>query len=399
LKPFESRWDRVFPYVLGILFGLSVALTVSSVLILKRALSIKKEAGKPVAGFVAGSIEEERNDAIVRATRIASPSVVSITSIRTKLVQAYPLLSYEWFRRFYHGGELPGVYERQYSVFGSGVIVSKKGYILTNEHVVRDAEKIYVTLSDGQQTEGTLVGSAVDFDLALVKIEADGLPCARLGDSDSLEIGEWVIAIGSPFGYLLNDTQPTVTVGVISALHRDIKSSPDSKAVFKNMIQTDAAINPGNSGGPLVSRTGEVVGINTFIFATEDGGNLGMGFAIPINTAKMVMDELIHYGKVRSVWTGLEVRELVPELVRSLGLDVQHGLVVERIVGGSPGDVAGVEVGDIIVEVNGIAVRTVNEANRAIFGLRVGDALRLKIYRGGRLIELSLTLEERPKRI
>jgi len=328
----------------------------------------------------------------VRATKRVSPAVVSITAIRKKLVQAYPLLSYEWFRRFFYGGQQPGIYEQEYSIFGSGVI-------LTNEHVVRNAEKVFVTLNDGQQTEAELVGSAPDFDLALLKINASGLPYAAFGNSDSLEIGEWVIAIGSPFGYLLNDTQPTVTVGVVSALHRDIKSNPDGQAVFKNMIQTDAAINPGNSGGPLVSSGGEVIGINTFVFSTEEGGNLGMGFAIPINTAKMVIDEITRYGKVRDVWTGLEVRELTSNLVSSLDLPFHYGLIIERIVSSSPAEEAGLKVGDIIVEVNGSPIRTVNEANRAIFGLRVGDSLRLRIFREGDYREVTLILAERPKRI
>jgi len=395
---FESRWDKIAPYVLGILFGLSIALTVSSIFILKRAMSLKE--GVPyVETSVRGTIARDREDAIVRATKRVSPAVVSITAIRKKLVQAYPLLSYEWFRRFFYGGQQPGIYEQEYSIFGSGVIVNSKGYILTNEHVVRNAEKVFVTLNDGQQTEAELVGSAPDFDLALLKINASGLPYAAFGNSDSLEIGEWVIAIGSPFGYLLNDTQPTVTVGVVSALHRDIKSNPDGQAVFKNMIQTDAAINPGNSGGPLVSSGGEVIGINTFVFSTEEGGNLGMGFAIPINTAKMVIDEITRYGKVRDVWTGLEVRELTSNLVSSLDLPFHHGLIIERIVSSSPAEEAGLKVGDIIVEVNGSPIRTVNEANRAIFGLRVGDSLRLRIFREGDYREVTLILAERPKRI
>lgn len=395
---FESKWDKVAPYVLGILFGLAIALALTSVFVLKKAIRLRRETPY-VETSLRGTIAGGGGDAIVRATKRVSPAVVSITAIRKKLVQAYPLLSYEWFRRFFYGGQQPGIYEQEYSIFGSGVIVNSKGYILTNEHVVRSAEKVFVTLNDGQQTDAEVVGLAPNFDLALLKINAEALPYATFGDSDSLEIGEWVIAIGSPFGYMLNDTQPTVTVGVVSALHRDIKSSPDAQAVFKNMIQTDAAINPGNSGGPLVSSGGEVIGINTFIFSTEEGGNLGMGFAIPINTAKMVIDEITKYGKVRDIWTGLEVRELTPELVSSLDLPFNRGLLIERVITASPAEEAGLSVGDIIVEVNGAPIRTVDEANSAIFGLRVGDSLKIRIYRDGAYKEVKLILAERPKRI
>ena len=389
----------MLPYVMGILFGLSIALAVTSLVVLRRAMSLQGKFPYTAVEPSAGDIAVERENAIVRATKMVSPAVVSITSTRKKIVQAYPLLSYEWFRRYFYGRKVPGLYEQEYSVFGSGVIVNSQGYILTNEHVVRNAEKIYVTLKNGEQTEGSIVGTAPDFDLALVRINAAGLPYARFGDSDSLEIGEWVIAIGSPFGYLLNDTQPTVTVGVVSALHRDIKSSPDAKAVFKNMIQTDAAINPGNSGGPLVSGSGDVVGINTFIFSTGEGGNLGMGFAIPVNTAKMVIDEITHYGKVRDIWTGLEVRELDESYARSHGLSINRGLLVEKVVDGSPAMDAGIKPQDVIVEVNGRSFATVDEANRSIFGSRVGDKLNLRVYRGGYYFEVDLVLAERPKRI
>ena len=243
------------------------------------------------------------------------------------------------------------------------------------------------------------VGSSTIYDLALLKIEARNLPYAPMGESSGLQIGEWVIAIGSPFGYLLNDTQPTVTVGVISALNRDVKSSQESEAIFRNMIQTDAAINPGNSGGPLVSSDGKVIGINTFIFSGEDGTTLGMGFAIPVDIAKMVIEEFKQYGRVRGVWTGLSVRALTPEVARSLGLDVQSGLLVDRIDERSPAARAELRVGDIIVEVNGTRTESVEEATRAIYGLNVGDILEMVVIRDGEARRLGLELGERPSRI
>jgi serine protease Do len=345
-----------------------------------------------------GQVEEERSGAIVAATRNVSPAVVSVTALQTRLVQTYPTMSYQWFERFFFDRSIPRLQKREYSTIGSGVIVNPEGYILTNEHVIRNAERLFVTLNDGSELDVSVVGAAAEFDLALLKVEGENLPYAALGDSDNLEIGEWVIAIGSPFGHLLNDTQPTVTVGVVSALDRDVKSNPDAQGVFKNMIQTDAAINPGNSGGPLVSSTGQVVGINTFIFSTGDGSNLGMGFAIPINTAKMVIDEFIHFGHVRGVWTGLEVRELTQELAQVLDIEFNSGLFIDRIFEDSPAEAAGLEVGDIIVEVNGIMVRNVKQANRSIFGLRVGDKLNLVILRNGNQLSVALTLGERPKR-
>jgi len=273
------------------------------------------------------------------------------------------------------------------------------GYILTNEHVVRDANEIYVTLNDGTKTKASVVGSSRDFDLALLRIDAENLPYAPLGDSDKLEIGEWVIAIGSPFGYLLNDYQPTVTVGVVSALNRDVKSDYErGDAVFKNMIQTDAAINPGNSGGPLVSSNGEVIGINTFIFTEGSGNNLGMGFAIPVNTTKMVIDEIMKYGRVRELWTGLEITVLTPAVARALNLAISKGLLVDRIIEESPAAEAQIQVGDVIIEVNGIKVQNLAQANRAIFGLLVGDVLNIALLRGDSYHTVKLKMAERPRR-
>ena len=264
--------------------------------------------------------------------------------------------------------------------------------------MIRDAEEIYVTMSDSTEVVATLIGSTAAYDLALLKIEGEGYPYATLGDSDLLEIGESVIAIGSPFPYLFNDTQPTVTVGVVSALHRNVKSGANSKAIFKNLIQTDAAINPGNSGGPLVSGRGEVIGINTSIFSDGEGSNIGIGFAIPINTAKMVVDELRRYGRVREVWTGLVVSELTAQIANRLDFPVESGLLVERIDEGSPAIEAGIEIGDIIVMVNGTEIQNLAQANHEILGSRVGDILEIVIRRGDRSINIKLELAERVDR-
>lgn len=400
MKPFESRWERFTPLVLGILFGLCVALLVVSIVMFRRAeergLAWSLAGGRNVARTVG----EERTSAIVEATRRVSPAVVSVTAIRTKDIRTNPALYYRWLQQFYFNPsrleQFGGAPILEFTSFGSGLVVSPDGYILSNEHVVREAERILVTMNDGTKAEATVTGADDGYDLALLKIAAQNLPYAPLGDSDRLAIGEWVIAIGSPFGYLLEDAQPSVTVGVVSAMHRDVKSSADAP-VFQNMIQTDAAINPGNSGGPLVSSAGEVVGINTFIFTAEGGNVPGMSFAIPINTSKMVIDELLHYGRVRVTWTGISVSELSADEAKRLGLPAEGGLLVKDVAAGGPGASAGIARGDVIVEVNGSKVLTVERASRALFGMRVGDAADIVLVRSGKSRTVSLRLGEAPK--
>ena len=399
MRPFESRWERFFPYVLGAMFGLSVALLVISIVMFMRIGDRTAGSSAISSARISENIDRERSGAITEATRVVSPAVVSITTLRTALVRPNPFLnSHRLFQRLFSNRRIPEVYRERYSIFGSGVIVSQDGYIMTNEHVVRDAEQIVVTLGDGTVVDAELVGSSAVYDLALVRIDATGLPFAPIGESAELVIGEWVIAIGSPFGYLLNDPQPTVTVGVVSALNRDVKSNPESNAIFNDMIQTDAAINPGNSGGPLVASNGSVVGINTFIFSNEGGTTLGMGFAIPVNIAKMVMDEIKRYGKVRGVWTGLHVVTMDPDRAAALGIDTVRGLMVERFDEESPAAKADMQVGDIIVEANGMIIENGEDAVRAIFGLPVGDILELIVIRGGERKAISLELAETPGR-
>lgn len=243
---------------------------------------------------VAGVNEEtsqQRTNAIVVAAERVNRSVVSITVVQTRVVAASPFrspFSDDFFRDFF-GDFLPErYYQQQIRSLGTGLIISADGDIVTNEHVISNATQINITLPDGRQYEGRVVAVDTGHDLALLKIEGTDLPFAELGDSDDLMIGEWVIAFGNPFGFLLEDTRPTVTVGVVSALNRSIKSTRADR-VYKNMIQTDAAINPGNSGGPLVNILGQVIGLNTAIF-TSGGGSEGIGFARPINEVKRFID-------------------------------------------------------------------------------------------------------------
>ena len=336
-----------------------------------------------------------RRTAIVQAAERIGPAVVTISVVQTRLVQSVPFGS-DFFEPFFRDMIPSYRYREQIPGMGSGFIISQKGYVLTNEHVVRGAEKITVILADGRSFTGKVVGSQPQYDVAIVKIEGDKLPVAALGSSGDLMVGEWAIAIGNPFGFLLNDTQPTVTAGVISATHRDIKAEAASGGIYKNMIQTDAAINPGNSGGPLVNAQGEVIGVNTFIF-TKSGGSEGIGFAIPIDAAKRVVDELIRYGRVRNVWIGVGTWDITPYLAERIGTNDRNGLYVASLEKGSPADKAGVKIGDIIRKVNGTPVGDVNEAYRALFGANVGDSITLTVERDGKAMARRLVLQELPE--
>lgn len=342
----------------------------------------------------ASEISESRRTAIVTASQRVSPAVVSVSVIATRVVRRDPLGGF--FRDEFWDRFAPYVEQRQrVPALGSGLIVEAKGLVVTNEHVVRDAEKITVTLADGRQLPAKLLGSSPIYDLAVLRVEGDRLPVAPLGDSDELVVGEWAIAIGNPFGYLLDDQQPTVTAGVVSATRRDIKSEATDTGIYKNMIQTDAAINPGNSGGPLANGDGEVVGINTFIF-TRGGGSLGIGFAIPINLVRKVVAEVDRYGRVRTAYPGMQIQEVTGDLARRLGW-AEGGVVVTRVEAGGPADQAGVKVRDRFRKVNGIAVRGIADAQRGIYGLQVGDGLDLTVEREGKPLKLRVVLEEVPK--
>lgn len=355
-------------------------------------------AALDVAPIVSQDIGESRRNAIVRAAERVGPSVVSISVLQTRVYQRSPFpypFQDDFFQRFFQPPLVE--YREQVPGLGSGFIIDKRGYVVTNEHVVHDAEEITVTLTDGREMKGELVGSDPTYDLAVIKVPAsDDLPVSPLCDTDDLLVGEWAVAIGNPFGFLLNDTQPSVTAGVISATRRDVKTDATALGIYKDMIQTDAAINPGNSGGPLVNSDGEVVGINTFIF-TQSGGSLGIGFAIPISRAQKVVREIITYGRVRSVWIGLVVDEITPYVARLRDIEDPKGLLVSGVDKGSPAHNAGIRKGDIIRNINGVAIANAREARRSLFGSQVGDTVVLSIEREGRLQDIELLLVEAPK--
>ncbi len=331
-----------------------------------------------------------RRNGITNAIEKVKPAVVSVNVIRTEVVQTSPFNSF--FFDFYRGF-LPRTYKREVQNLGSGVIISEDGYAITNSHVVQNATEIKVFLSDGRSFEAELIGSDVVNDIAVVKLKdiETELPLAYLGDSDGIIIGEWAIALGNPFGYLIKDSEPTVTVGVVSAMNRNFRSNEDR--IYKKMIQTDAAINPGNSGGPLVNINGEIIGINTFIFS-KSGGSLGMGFAIPSNRVKNIVQEIIKYGGIRPIWFGFKVQDITPSLANSLHLESSDGVIVSYIDDNGPAEEAGLKRGDIIKSIDEQNIKDVNDAEIAVSDLRIGEVIKLEIIRDGKEITKELTPQE-----
>ncbi len=347
-------------------------------------------------------------DMFVKVAAEVGKSVVSITAVQTETVQyAAPSFGEDFFRRFFEfpqgprQQEVPKPKERtyRYPVLGSGVIINSEGYILTNEHVIHNADpdKITVKLPDGREFPGKVTGSDPRSDLAVVKIQGKNLPAAKLGDSSKLKVGQWVMAMGNPFGFLLNDPQPTLTVGVVSALNRSLSGTPLGRGKFyEGLIQTDAAINKGNSGGPLVNSQGEVIGINVAIFSTS-GGSQGIGFAIPINTARGIIAALSKGKKITYGWLGVSIQNLKPGLAKKFGVSPeQKGALVGGVIENSPADKAGLKQGDIIEEVEGQKINTANELVRVIGLTAVGKKVAVKIIRRGKEQVLTVKIGERP---
>jgi serine protease Do len=287
-------------------------------------------------------------------------------------------------RRFLEerGGEMP---QQDRESLGSGFIISQDGYLITNHHVVAEADRIMVRLGDGREFDARLVGSDKRSDIAVLKIDATGLPVVRLGDADRLKVGEWVLAIGSPFGF-----DHSVTVGVVSAKGRSL---PDENYV--PFIQTDVAINPGNSGGPLFNMNGEVVGVNSQIFS-QTGGYMGLSFAIPVNVAMDVAKQLREKGRVTRGWLGVYIQDVTRELAESFGMDRPIGALVAKVVPGGPGAKAGLKAGDVIVEFDGQPVTRSGALPPIVSRTPVGRAAKLKVIRNGKPVLLSVTIGTLP---
>jgi serine protease Do len=278
------------------------------------------------------------------------------------------------------GGDLPG--GRTVSSMGSGFIVDAQGLIVTNNHVVEGADSIEVHMQDGTRMKAELVGRDAKTDLAVLRVKpAKPLPVVAFGDSDKLRIGEWVIAIGNPFGL-----GGSVSLGIVSARNRDINAGP-----YDDFIQTDAAINKGNSGGPLFSLNGDVMGINTAIFSPT-GGSVGIGFSVPSNTAKGVVDQLIKYGETRRGWLGVRVQSMSDEIVESMGLPKNSGALVADVTEGSPGKTAGIEPGDVITEFNGRPIKDMKELPKAVAATDIGATVVVKVIRKGKDMAFNVTI-------
>jgi Do/DeqQ family serine protease len=318
------------------------------------------------------------------AVQRAAPSVVNISTSKEMRSPRHPLLNDPIFRKFF--GDPGGEAQRAFSL-GSGVIVSASGFVLTNHHVVDGADEIEVALQDGKKLLARVVGSDPDTDLAVLRVSAENLPAISFGSSDALRVGDVVLAIGNPF-----NLGHTVTSGIVSALGR----TGLGMATFENFIQTDAAINPGNSGGALIDAGGNLVGINTLIIS-RTGSAMGIGFAIPVSTAKMVLEQIVKSGSVTRGWIGVELQEITPALAESFKLGGQRGALVAGVLRGGPADKAGVKPGDVLLEVEGKPVADPTAMLNLIAALPPGAPAKVKVRRQGQEVDATINVGRRPK--
>lgn len=321
------------------------------------------------------------------AVRLAAPSVVNIHTSKIIRQRTRPLFEDPLLQRFF--GPQTGIRERRQTSLGSGVIISKEGYIITNHHVIEGADEILVALYDGRSSQAQLIAFDVETDLAVLKINLDDLQGITFGHSDKLQVGDITLAIGNPFG-----VGQTVTQGIISATGRNQLGL----SAFENFLQTDAAINPGNSGGALINPYGELIGINTAIFS-RSGGSEGIGFAIPVNLVKEVTTQLIENGRVIRSWLGIEIQALTPSLAESFGLQKnQHGAIITGILRNGPAHHAGLLTGDIITHIDKTAVSNLKQAMRLIAGKTPNSKIKLEILRNKNKLSLTAIVSQRPSR-
>jgi len=318
------------------------------------------------------------------AARAALPSVVHIYTTQEIKQQRHPLFDDPIFRHFF--GERPEGQPQRNSGLGSGVIVSANGYILTNFHVIDGADDIQVSLNDNKTYKAKVIGSDPESDLAILQINADKLPAITFGQIDNLRVGDVVLAIGNPFG-----VGQTVTMGIVSALGR----SHLGINTFENFIQTDAAINPGNSGGALVDANGNLIGINSAIYS-RSGGSLGIGFAIPVSTARSIMEQIIRTGAVTRGWIGVEAQEITPELAESFGLPDTEGALIAGVVRGSPADAAGIRPGDVLLSVSSKPVKDPQVMLDLIAALTPDERVNFRLRRDKSILEVQVRIGKRP---
>ncbi|HXW69681.1 MAG TPA: DegQ family serine endoprotease, partial [Dissulfurispiraceae bacterium] len=368
--------------IVGLLLGLIIS---SSLGIYSKAYSEEPKISKEAIAILS-----KTDEAMAEVAAAVKPAVVNVSTTRTIKTPGItnPLFNDPFFRQFFGNafGNPDGPRELKQASLGSGVIIDKAGYILTNNHVVKDADEIRIKLSDGREFKGKVIGTDQKTDIAVIKINSDHLPVLKIGDSDRLKVGERVLAIGNPFG--LNQT---VTAGIVSATDRANMGISD----YENFIQTDAPINPGNSGGALVNVRGELIGINTAIFSTS-GGYQGIGFAIPSNMAKAIMESLIKNGKVVRGWLGVSVQGVTPEIAKQFGLKERGGALVGDVVEGSPAEKAGLKRGDVIIKYDGNLVNDPGQLKNMTASTPVGKEVLLSIIRDGKNEPVKVRIAELP---
>jgi len=330
------------------------------------------------------TVAASRRTAITDAVAKVAPAVVTVQTEVVQRVQADP------FEAFFGGG---GSSTRSSAGLGTGFIIRPDGIIVTNAHVVAGATTITVMLRDGTTYPAKQIGTDETNDLAVLQVSAKNLPVAPLGDSDNLLVGEWAIAIGNPYGFMLGNSEPSVTAGVISGVGRNLVARGEGTSAYFDMIQTDASINPGNSGGPLVSADGEVVGVNSSIYSTS-GGSIGLGFAIPINRARRVAEDLITHGRVRRPWIGVRLDQPRTENPRDY---IARGARVASVTPGSPAERAGIRAGDVLVHARTRTIRNRFDWDAALLDLRVGDQVPLVVHRTLGDVSVNVTIADLPE--
>ncbi len=397
-----SKKPKLFLIGTGLLFGVVIGLVIAARLDISPRSAALEGVAEPA------NIDFE--SAVEKVSGVVGKVVVSVSAERTEKIGGRGIRRYyfgdpqespfgdDLMRRFFEDffGEMP---EREFKQqgLGSGVVIDKEGHILTNEHVISGADKITVTLSDGREFKAEVNGMDKRSDLAVIKISGHNFPAAVLGDSDNLKIGQWVVAIGNPFGFALQNPEPTVTAGVISALHRSLGRVAADRD-YGDLIQTDAAINPGNSGGPLVSLRGEVVGINVAIFSTT-GGYQGIGFAVPSNLAKRIVARLIEGKKIEYGWLGVTVQNLDEKLADYFGIVEKKGVLVSQVLAGGPAKKAGVKEADVIVKFANTQINNVNELLKAVGGAEVGKKVKVELIRDKKTLALEVEVGARPESV